>query len=123
MPILDVEIVVADTERLDKDLPQRLADAAGEIFATPAGRTWVRVRKLPLRDYAENGGVPAEVRPVFVAVLKAEHPSREGLRKEITALTEAVARICDRPPENVHVLYRPEGIGRIAFGGELVVDD
>lgn len=123
MPILDIEIVVADDEQLAKDSPQRLADAAGEIFAAPLGRTWVRIRELPLQHYAESGGVPTGVLPVFVTVLKAKRPPREVLRKEIAALTGAVARICGRPPENVHVLYRPEGIGRVAFGGELLVGD
>jgi phenylpyruvate tautomerase PptA (4-oxalocrotonate tautomerase family) len=122
MPILDVEIVLADTERLDEDLPQRLADVAGEIFGAPAGRMWVRMRGLPLQNYAESGGLPAGVRPVFASVLKAKYPSLEDLRGEIAALTEAVARICDRPPENVHIFYRPEGIGRVAFGGELASD-
>ena len=123
MPILDVEIVVAETDRLNPELTQRLADAAGEVFAAPPGRTWVRVRELPLQQYAESGGLPPGVLPVFVTVLKAQPPSRETLREEIAALTGAVARICGRPSENVHVLYRPAAVGRVAFGEELVVDD
>jgi phenylpyruvate tautomerase PptA (4-oxalocrotonate tautomerase family) len=38
---------------------------------------------------------------------------------EVEAVTEAMARLFDRPRENVHVLYEPEGRGRVAFGGRL----
>jgi hypothetical protein len=121
MPILDVEIVVAETDQIDPHLAAALADAAGAVLRSAAGRTWVRVRHLPVERYAENGGGPhAGVRPVFVTVLKAEHPPPEDLRREVVALTREVARICDRPAENVHVFYAPEGKGRVAFGGSLV---
>jgi phenylpyruvate tautomerase PptA (4-oxalocrotonate tautomerase family) len=121
MPILDVEIVVAETDQIDPHLAAALADAAGAVLSTVPGRTWVRVRHLPAERYAENGGGPAAgVHPVFVTVLKAEHPPPEDLRREMAALTQEVARVCDRPAENVHVFYAPEGRGRVAFGGRLV---
>jgi phenylpyruvate tautomerase PptA (4-oxalocrotonate tautomerase family) len=121
MPILEVEIVVAATDRIDPRLAAALADAAGAVFRSAAGRTWVLVRHLPAERYAENGGgPPAGVRPVFVTVLKAEHPPPEDLKSEMAALTREVARICDRPAENVHVFYAPEGKGRVAFSGSLV---
>ncbi len=80
MPILDVEIVVAE-EELALGLAAALAEATGKVFGTPAGRTWVRVHPLPLRNYAENGGGPPDgVLPVFVTVLKARWPGQEELR-------------------------------------------
>lgn len=120
MPILDVEIVVAD-EGLAPGLAAALAEAAGRVFGTPAGHTWVRVRPLPRQHYAEDdGGPPAGVLPVFVTVVKARWPAPDELRGEVGRLTQEVARVCGRPPANVHVIYEPAGAGRVAFGGELV---
>jgi phenylpyruvate tautomerase PptA (4-oxalocrotonate tautomerase family) len=120
MPIVDVEIVGDESPK--PSLSQELADAAGEIFGTPPGRTWIRLRMLPHDHYAENQEAQ-EHHPVFVKVLKGQWPEHDDMKQEITQLTEAFARICDRSFENVHVLYLPEGSGRIAFGGDLVGDD
>lgn len=117
MPIIDVEIV--GDEPPNPSLSQELADAAGEIFGSPSGRTWVRLRMLSSDLYAENGSDP-EHHPVFVTVLKARWPNRDDMKREIALLTKMLARICERSFENVHVLYLPEGSGRIAFGGDLV---
>jgi phenylpyruvate tautomerase PptA (4-oxalocrotonate tautomerase family) len=123
MPILEVEVVVGETDRLPSDLAARLADAAGEVFGAPAGRIWVRLRALPREQYAENGGgPPAGVLPVFVKVLKARQASPEELRREVQELTEAIAGACGRPMDNVHVVYAPKGAGRAAFGGRLVAE-
>ena len=120
MPILDVELVVGPDETLADDLAAQLADAAGAIFASPPGNTWVRVRTLDRRSYAENGTTePAGQRAVFVTVLRAVPPEADVLAAEVQALTSAIARICGRPPENVHTLYDPPAAGRIAFGGTL----
>lgn len=115
MPILDVEIVGPREPRMAR----RIADAAGAVFGTPAGRTWVKVRFLARLDWAENGGeLPPDVRPVLVRVLKAAPPG--DLAAEVRALTAALAAATERPEENVHLLYEPWGQGRVAFGGELV---
>jgi hypothetical protein len=115
VPILDVEVVGAREE----GLARRIADAAGAVFGPPAGRTWVKVRFLARRDYAEDGaGLPPDVRPVMVRILKADRP--ENLDLEVRALTAAVAAATGRPAENVHLLYEPWGRGRVAFGGTLV---
>ena len=47
MPILTVEIVAEETEALAPSLAAVMADAAGEIFGSAAGRTWVRLNLLP----------------------------------------------------------------------------
>jgi phenylpyruvate tautomerase PptA (4-oxalocrotonate tautomerase family) len=120
MPIIDVEIVLKDNESIDSALTQKLADSSGEVFETPNGRTWVRLRELPRGHYAENGGAGNSVRPVFVNVLKAVMPEGQTLDAEALALTRAVAQVCDRSAEHVHVLYRPEGTGRMFFGGRVV---
>lgn len=121
MPIVNVEVVVGPGEFLAPDLAARLADRAGSIFQSPAGGTWVTVRALSLQHYAESGGGPESgVRPVFVTVLKAERGSNEALAAEAKALTTAVAEACGRPAENVHVVYQPDGVGRVAFGGRMV---
>ena len=121
MPILEIEAVLLEGESIGPHWASEIASAAGEIFDTPSGRTWVRVRGLPHSQYAENGIRDSlELAPVFVSVLKAQMPEIECLRRETKKLTAAVARITDRPAENVHVIYLPPAAGRIAFGGTLV---
>lgn len=121
MPILDVEIVMGPSESGKAGWAQQLADLAGEILESPAGHTWVRLRVLPSPLYAENHSEPSfEARPVFVTVLKARIPPQETLQAEAHKLSEGIARAVGRPKENVHILYLPEGVGRVAFGGRLV---
>jgi phenylpyruvate tautomerase PptA (4-oxalocrotonate tautomerase family) len=123
MPILDVELVLEPSEALRPELASELADRAGEVFGAAPGTTWVKLRAISADHYAENQtGRPADVYPVFVSVIKAKLPPLNERQREVTQLTEAIARICRRPPENVHVLYLPEGAGRMAFGGRLVPD-
>jgi phenylpyruvate tautomerase PptA (4-oxalocrotonate tautomerase family) len=123
MPILDIEIVLREGESLHPGLASRLAEAAAQVFRTPPGRTWVKFNPLLPQNYAEDAGGPPEgVHPVFVSVLKAQRPEAVELESEIAALTGAVARICDRPPANVHVFYEPDAKGRVAFGGKIVPD-
>lgn len=121
MPILDVELVLRPDESLPADLARQIAVRAGEVFAAPPGTTWVKLRTLAATHYAENEAEPGPaVSPVFVTVLKAHLPEPAALQAEVAALTEAIAAACGRPPENVHILYLPPGVGRVAFGGKLV---
>jgi phenylpyruvate tautomerase PptA (4-oxalocrotonate tautomerase family) len=121
MPILDVEIVVASPGQLNPNLPTNLSDAVGLLLGAPAGRTWVRVRELLRTNYAEGGGETLEgTRVVFVEILKKKNPPPEELRSEVAKLTQLFARVCECPADNVHILYKPDGRGRTAFGGKLV---
>ena len=120
MPILHVEIVMRPGEDLRPGLARELAGRAGRIFSSPPGGTWVKVNPIAREYYAENLIPSGEISPVFVSVLKAKSPAPELLQIEVTELTEAVAQICGRPEENVHVIYLPEGAGRVAFGGKLL---
>jgi phenylpyruvate tautomerase PptA (4-oxalocrotonate tautomerase family) len=120
VPILDVEVVGPLARSAKKRLAERLAEACGDLLDLPQGRTWVRLRFLPLDQYGEHGGVPKNVKPVFVTVLRASPPTGRSLTREMQALGAAVAKVCGRPPENVHVLYEPPGAGRVAFGGRSV---
>ena len=121
MPIVDVEIVLLPEESMRSGLAAEIADRCGEVFGSPPGSTWVKLRPIPCDHYAENGGGPQDgVYPVFVSVLKARLPAPEALRAEVSRLTAAIAEATGRPVENVHIVYLPAGAGRVAFGGELV---
>lgn len=120
MPILTVEIVVAATEAFAPDLAVAIADAAGAIFRSAPGSTWVRLYLLPAAQYAENGIAPdATPHPVFVSVLKADPPAGDALAHESKQLATALAALCGRPVENVHIFWEQAGQGRVAFGGKL----
>jgi phenylpyruvate tautomerase PptA (4-oxalocrotonate tautomerase family) len=60
------------------------------------------------------------VYPVFVSIIKSELPPIDEMEKEVEKITGAMARICGRPSENVHVIYQPQAKGRVAFGGRIV---
>ncbi len=118
MPIVDVELV--GETLVTADTTQRLADAVGEALASRPGGTWVRVRLLESSQYAENGGMPEGVQPVFVTVLERQRPTGQDLADRVSRVTAAVADVVGRDPENVHVLFEESASGRLAFGGRLV---
>lgn len=120
MPIVDVEIVRRPGETIRKDLVHDLANELGDIFRSPQGGTWVKVRGLPAEHYAENGEMLQGVYPVFLTIIKSEVPSSDALQKEVEKITGAVAQICGRSSENVHVIYQTQGKGRLAFGGKIL---
>jgi phenylpyruvate tautomerase PptA (4-oxalocrotonate tautomerase family) len=91
------------------------------VLALPAGSTWVKLRAIPSGNYAENGaGVAPDAYPVFVTILKRQLPQADIIHNEVARLTDAIAAICNRQSENVHIVYEPDGKGRIAFGGKIV---
>jgi phenylpyruvate tautomerase PptA (4-oxalocrotonate tautomerase family) len=120
MPILDIEIVARPGETLSPNLAHELAHRAGEIFDSAPGGTWVKVHLIAQEHYAENSVASERFYPVFVSILKAKLPAPGALQEEITRLAAAIAEICGRPAENVHIIYLPEGAGRVAFGGKVV---
>lgn len=121
MPILNIEIITRPNEYIRPDLAKELADRTGEIFGSSPGSTWVKVYFTARENYAENISTPEDISPVFVSVLKAKLPSPDLLQIEVTKLTEAVAQVCGRPEENIHIIYLLEGTGRVAFGGKLLL--
>ena len=120
MPILNVEIIMRPDESIRPELARELADRTGEIFGSSPGSTWVKVYLLARENYAENIIASEDICPVFVSVLKAKLPSPDLLQVEVAKLTAAVAQICGRPQENIHIIYLPEGMGRVAFGGKMI---
>lgn len=120
MPIVDIEFI-CDEKNTVLPTALELATALGLVFASAPGHTWVRLRKLDASCYAENGPpLQATEWPVFVSVLQAKPKQAAALQAEITAVTQAVARVAGRLPERVHVCYAPAAAGRQAFGGKLV---
>ncbi len=123
MPILDVEIVSLTEDGEVEGLTRRIAEAAGAVFRSKPGQTWVKLTVIPIERYAENAGGPPEgVLPVFVRVLKRKVPRGWELQTEVQALTEAVAQACGRSAENIHIVFAPDAQGRAAFGGRIVTD-
>ena len=122
MPILDIELVQPDGALpAASALTQALADAAGRALGAAPGRTWVRLRVLPVSQYAENEAIVApDEYPVFVTVLHARAPLGQALADEIAALTQALAACLGRASQRVHLQYSPAAAGRQAFGGVLV---
>src|SRR5258708_30460148 len=118
MPLVHVEIVVAQ-DTLRATLAQELADRIGEVLQAAPGSAWVTVRRIPAVQYAENGTGSAEDRPVFVTILKSKLPSTDKLQCEVTSLTQAIALVCGRREQFVHIIYQPDGAGRVAFGGAV----
>lgn len=117
MPIVSIEIVT--NEPPAAAVAGDLADSLAGAFGGPPSRTWVRLRTLD--NYAEGGGGPPRgVLPVFVSVLMAAPPDGVARRDQVAAITKAVATACDRPAENVHIIYEAPAAGRVAFGGDLV---
>jgi phenylpyruvate tautomerase PptA (4-oxalocrotonate tautomerase family) len=119
MPILDVELVGPVPDAILHGLARRIADAAGAALEAEPGGTWVKLRCLAPDEYAESGGLPDGVLPVFVSVLLGAPPDGEARAEQVRRVTRAVAEACGRPAANVHVLYQPAAAGRIAFGGRL----
>lgn len=120
MPIVNVEIVLGANETFRPEIVSELAEELGDIFQSPRGGTWIKVYALPAEHYGENGGMPDRVYPIFITITKAELPVPEELGDEVRKITGAVAQICSRPSQNVHVIYQPSAKGRVAFGGKLV---
>jgi phenylpyruvate tautomerase PptA (4-oxalocrotonate tautomerase family) len=120
MPILEIEIVLKPDETIQNEMVTALADQLGEIFKSPNGGTWVKVYELAEHHYAENGREEQKVYPVFLTILKSKLPPLEEMQMEVEKITSAVAQVCGRPREEVHVIYEPEGSGRAAFGGKIV---
>lgn len=121
MPIVDIEFVCESEREFGTVSTQSIADALGRVFATPPGRTWVRLRFLDSNAYAENDvTVGALELPAFVTVLHARPPVGAARHAEVVAITAAVAMCLARSAERVHVRYAAAGAGRQAFGGRLV---
>ena len=120
MPLVDIEITLRPHETLPRDLASLLADKLGIIFKSPPSTTWVKLYGLPDFRYAENDRSLEGAHPIFVRIIKSNLPDKLKLELEAKKITSVVANICKRPAENIHIIYEPEGKGRVSFGGKLV---
>ena len=121
MPILNIEVIGPLNESIRSGLASRIADAAGKVLNSKPQSTWVKIRFLSEEEYSENEGGPAEaVLPVFISLILAKPPAGNELNKMLYRLTEVIAKVCERPPQNVHIIVEPAAAGRIAFGGSLI---
>jgi len=122
VPIVSIQCVENGVSaEYPKETTQRLADELGDIFQSEPGGTWVKMSAITDAAYAENHvELSNDIQPTFVEVLKRSLDEEGVLTKEADAVAECVSNILSRPKANVHVLYLPEGAGRVAFGGQLV---
>jgi len=119
--VVEVEIVGGADGRERSGLARALAEAAGAVFRSPPGRTWVRLSWLPPEQYAENAAEPPPGDlPVFVSVLQRRNPEGSALAAEVRRLTVAIAQAIGRSADRIHVRYEAAAAGRQAFGGRLV---
>lgn len=116
MPILNIEFI-GNVEKIN--LSRSLADAIGAVMGSSPGQTWVKVKFLPTEFYAENNCAKPAFEPVFVSVLMRALPEQEERTRLADGLSGVIASISERPKESVHVIFEPEGQGRVAFGGVL----
>lgn len=120
MPVIDVNIVGA-AANARPGLARAIADELGKVLGAPPGHVWVQVRTIDASAYAENSiEVAPDELPAFAEILHRVLPEDDALQAEVTALTEALARILGRSPDRVHIRYAPAAQGRQAFGGRLV---
>ena len=122
MPIVQLQLVIRDdSERIARETLQLLADELGAYFQSGTAGTWVRVDYIPFEQYAENRETLCDdARPTLVHVLKYKIPDQDRLALEAKALARIVANVLRRPERNTHIIYEPDGKGRVAFGGLLV---
>jgi phenylpyruvate tautomerase PptA (4-oxalocrotonate tautomerase family) len=118
MPIVDVQLVLADATAAPIGAAQAVADALGKVFGTPAGQTWVRISTLSASNYAENESKLAHHElPVFVAVTFANTPEGNARAVQASEIAGATAASLNKSIGQVHIEYAPPARGRIAFGG------
>lgn len=122
MPIIQLDLVMRAGENPpDKRTLQALADEMGQVLGAPAGETWVFLRPLSDDAYVENDmAVPPDIRPAIAHVLQYQRPSESTLARMARGLAGAMARHLNRPEANMHLVFEPDGRGRVAFGGRLV---
>lgn len=120
VPLIEIEVVETE-DGFEPGLPERIADTVGKVSGARPGSTWVRLRQLERSHYGESGGgIPDEVRPVFVHLLLAKQGEASEVGPMLERVTQAVAETLQSPSENVHVVLAPDGSGRVSFGGNLV---
>ena len=122
MPIVQLQLVIRDdSERIARETLQLLADELGAYFQSGTAGTWVRVDYVPFEQYAENQEtLQDDTKPTLVYVLKYRTPDEDRRAREAKALARIVADLLRRPERNTHIIYEPDGKGRVAFGGLLV---
>lgn len=121
MPIVNIQIVGNSKDQYQSVSTQFVANELSKIFKSSLQGTWVKITSIPEYSYAENNPIKDnKEQPVFVRILKRTLPSTSLLREEALILAETIGRILNRPKHNVHVIYEPDALGRIAFGGVLV---
>lgn len=121
MPIVTIECVVNDDfEKYGLSCTQQLADRLGVVFGSEPGTTWVKLKYLAQSNYAENDVTANNsMKPTFVSVLLRALPGEYTLERMAQNISTEVSDVLDRPAENTHVFFEPEGVGRVAFGGVL----
>lgn len=119
MPIFDIEIVYRRGEEAPDGLAADLAEVLGAVMDAAPGKAWIRLHRVRPEDYAENQPGENWPSPVFVTLTASTPPEGEHLDRVAREVSEAVAALLDRRPENVHLLVQPAAKGRIAFGGKV----
>jgi phenylpyruvate tautomerase PptA (4-oxalocrotonate tautomerase family) len=124
MPIIEFQII-GNLEISDKkDFRKELINGLANIFGSENKSVWCKFNFIPVENYIENDNsglsIPLPL-PIFLKILNYQNKSIEECKKEAIIISEFVSKVCNRPKENIHILYEPSAKGRIAFGGILKI--
>ena len=122
MPIVTIECVVGESsKKYDASKTQSLSDKLGRVFGSEPGTTWIKLHYLDQANYAENDAeLDKTALPTFVNVLLRSLPDEDQLAITAQHIATCVSESLVRLKENIHVIFEPEGFGRVAFGGVLL---
>lgn len=124
MPMANIQIVLKNNAAAYPDnITSQLADALGSFFNCSPGTTWVRLSYLTASHYAENQISQQDCPdPVFVELLLKNTAEQHHRALDARKIANIVAEILQRPENEIHIIFQPPGVGRVAFGGKLIPD-
>ena len=87
MPIIEIDVVPRPDEITGGRATNAAANKLGDVLNSNPGQTWIKLRALEPKEYAENGmGSRHDVYPIFISLLIAKESSEDELNKDTLRL-------------------------------------